>query len=83
VIPISTAVQKVRSRGAGNTDDESGAKEKGDYDALAECEIESEDYWDRDEDDAEIIDDVEGALDQQMNLLVEAALWHKRQGPVC
>jgi hypothetical protein len=83
VISISTAVHKIRSNSAGNTDDESGAKEKGDYDALAECKIESEDYWDRNEDDAEIIDDAQDALDQEVDLLVEAALWHKRQSPIC
>jgi hypothetical protein len=83
VISISTAVHKVRSRSAGNTNDESGAKEKSDYNALAECEIESEDYWNGNEDDAEIKDNVEDALDQEMDLLVETALWHKRQGPIC
>jgi hypothetical protein len=83
MVSISTAVHEVRSHSAGNTDDESSAKKKGDYDALAECEIESEDYWDRDEDDTEIIDDAQDALDQEMDLLVEAALWHKRQSPIC
>ena len=57
MIPIGTTIHKVCSCSAGNTNDESGAEEEGDYDALAECEIESEDYWDRDEDDTEIIDD--------------------------
>jgi hypothetical protein len=83
VISIGTAVHEVCSHSTGNTDDESSAKEKGDYDALAEREIESEDYRDRNEDDAEIIDDAKGALGQEMDFLVEAALWHKRQSPIC
>jgi hypothetical protein len=83
MIPIGTTIHKVCSCSAGNTNDESGAEEEGDYDALPEGEVESEDYWDRDEDNAKIIHDVHDALDQEMDLLVEAVLWNKRQGPVC
>jgi hypothetical protein len=83
MISISTTIHEVRSCSASNTDDEPGAEEEGDNDALAEGEIESEDNWDRDEDNAKIIDDIHGALDQEMDLLIEAVLWHKGQGPIC
>lgn len=83
VIAIGATIHKVRSCSASYTDTEPGAKEKSDYYALAEGEIESKDYWDGDEDNAEIIDGIHDPLDQEMNILVEAALWHKRQGPIC
>lgn len=84
MIAISNTVHKVRSRRAGKTDDKSGGEENGDYDALAERQIfESEDDWDGDKDNREIIEDVQAALDHEMHLLIETALRHERQGPIC
>jgi hypothetical protein len=84
VIAISNTVHKVRPRRASKTNDKSGGEEKGDYDALAECDIfKSEDDRDGNKDDTEIIHDVQGALDHEMDLLIETALGYKRQGPVC
>ncbi len=83
MIAIGATIHKVRSCSASHTDTEPGAKEKSDYYALAEGEIESEDYWDRDEDNTKIIENIHDALNQEVDLLVEAVLWHKRQGPIC
>jgi hypothetical protein len=84
MIAISNTVHKVRSRRAGKTNDKPGGEEKGDDNALAESDIsESEDDGDGDKDDTEIIHDVQGSLDHEMDLLIETALGYKRQGPVC
>jgi hypothetical protein len=50
---------------------------------LPEWEIEAQNYRDGNKDDAEIIEDIEGALDYEMDPLVDAALWHERQSPIC
>jgi hypothetical protein len=62
MISIRQTIKIVSSYNAGETDDEPGAEEQGNEKTLAHGEIQSKDYWNWNQDNEKVADDVDDAF---------------------
>jgi len=73
-IPIRHAVHIIRPHDPRNTHDKSSPKKHRNHNALAKRKVETKNDGDGEKHDAEVVEDVEAAFDEEVNLLVDTAL---------